>query len=131
MKKLRNRTDVKLINSKKDYLKYTSKSRYYMSHKIADNKLVAIRNTKYSLKLKKPADIGTYILELSKVWMYKFHYDYLKNKYDKKSKLLFKNADSLMYGIKIEDFYENFSNKEMLHFIIVQLSQNAMMIQTN
>ena len=59
------------------------------------------------------------ILQLSKVLMYKFHYDYIKNKYGSKSKLLFTNTDCLMYEIKIEDVYEDFSsNKEMYDFSI-------------
>ena len=47
------------------------------------------------------------ILELSKVFMYEFHYDHIKNKYDNKSKLLFTDTDtdSLMYEIKTEDAY--------------------------
>ena len=49
-------------------------------HKIFDNNLVAIRKSKPALKLKKPAYIGMCILELSKVLMYEFHYDYIKNK---------------------------------------------------
>ena len=50
--------------------------------------------------------------------MYEFHYDYVKNKYDNKSKLLFADTDSLMYEIKTEDVYEGFSNgKETLDFI--------------
>ena len=50
--------------------------------------------------------------------MYEFHYDYVKNKYDNKSKLLFADTDSLMYEIKTEDVYEGFSKgKEMLDFI--------------
>ena len=54
------------------------------------------------------------ILELGKVLMCEFCYDYLKNKYDNKSKLLFIDTDSLMYEIKTEDFYENFSyDKEL------------------
>ena len=47
------------------------------------------------------------ILELSKVSMYNFHYDHIKNKYDNKSKLLFTYTDGLMYEIKTlvyEDF---------------------------
>ena len=47
--------------------------------------------------------------------MYKLHYDYIKNKYNNKWKLLFTDTDSLMYEIKTEDAYEDFSsNKEML-----------------
>ena len=57
------------------------------------------------------------ILELSKVLMYEFHYDYIKNKYDNKSKLLFTGTDSLMYEIGTEDVYEDFSsNREMFDF---------------
>ena len=42
------------------------------------------------------------ILELNKVLMYEFHYDYIKNKYGNNSRLLFTGKDSLMYEIKIE-----------------------------
>ena len=67
-----------------------------MSHKIFDNNLVAIRQSKAALRLNKPAYTGMCILELSKVLMYEFHYDYLKNQYDNKSKLLFTDTDSLI-----------------------------------
>ena len=54
------------------------------------------------------------ILELSKALMYKFHYDYIKTKYGNNSKLLFTDTDSLMYQIKTEDVYKDFSDdKEM------------------
>ena len=52
-----------------------------MSHKIFDNDLVTIRKNKITLSLNTPAYIGMCILELSKVLMYEFHYDYIKNKY--------------------------------------------------
>ena len=49
--------------------------------------------------------------------MYKFHHDYIKNKCGNKLRLLFIDADSLMYEIKIEDVYKDFSNdKEMFDF---------------
>ena len=75
----------------------------YISHKIFDNNLVAVFKSKLSLKLNKPAYIRMCILELGKVLMYKFHYDYIKDKYDNKSKLLFTDTDNLMYEIKTED----------------------------
>ena len=74
-----------------------------MSHKIFDNTLAAIRKSNLELKLNKPAYIGMCILNLSKVVMYEFHYDYIKNKYDNKSKLLFTGTDSLVYEVKTED----------------------------
>ena len=75
MENLRNRIDVK--KQQKKTLKWTSKPSY-VSHKIFDNKLVAIRKSKVTLTLNKPACIGMCILELSKV-LYEFHYDYIKN----------------------------------------------------
>ena len=102
MEILRNRINVRLVNNEKRHLKWSSKPGY-MSHKMFDNNLVAIRKSKVALKLKKPAYSGMCFLELSEVLMYEFHYDYIKNKYGKKSKLLFMGTDSLMYEIKNED----------------------------
>ena len=76
MENLRSRIDVRLENNEKDYLKCSSKPSY-MSHKIFDNNLVAIRKSKVALRLNKPAYIGMCILELSKILMYEFHYDYI------------------------------------------------------
>ena len=121
---MRNRIDVNLVNNEKDYLKYTSKPSY-RSHKIFENNLVAIQKSKVSLKLNTPGYVGMSILELSKVLMYEFHYDYIKNKYDNKSKLLFTDTDSLMYEIKSEYVYEDFSsNKKCLILLVIWLSLN-------
>ena len=62
------------------------------------------------------------ILELSKVLMYQFHYDCIKNKYDNMSKLLFTDSDSLMILAAI---------KKCLILVIIRESQNTMMIQAN
>ena len=48
--------------------------------------------------------------------MYELHYDYIKNKYGNISRLLFANSDSLIYEIKTEDVYKNFSDdREMFN----------------
>ena len=59
---LRNRIDVKLINNKKVYLKYTLKPNS-MLQKIFDKNLVAIRKRKFPLKLNKSSNTGTCILK--------------------------------------------------------------------
>ena len=57
------------------------------------------------------------ILDLSKVLMYDFHCDYIKNKYGNNSRLLFTDTDTVMYKFKTKIFYEDFSkDKEMLDF---------------
>ena len=56
------------------------------------------------LTLYKPIFVILSILELSKLLMYKFHYDYVCNKYD--AKLLFTDTDNLIYEIKSENVYK-------------------------
>ena len=85
-----------------------------MSHKISDNNLVVISKSKLALKLNEPAYVGICILELSKVLPYQFHCDYTKKKYDNKSKPLLTDIDSLMYEIKTEDVYEDFSSDKKI-----------------
>ena len=82
---LKIRIDVRLVSNKKD--------------------LVAIRKSKVTLTLNKPAYVRMCILDLSRVLMYKFHYDYIKNKANiyKYIKLLFHETGSVIYEIKIED----------------------------
>ena len=111
------------MSNKKDYLKWAFKPSY-MSHKIFDNDLVTKRKNKITLLLNKPEYILMCILELSKVLMYRFHYNYIKNKCGNNSivitlvtRLLFTDAYSLLYETKSEDAYDNFSNnKEMFDF---------------
>ena len=70
-----------------------------------------------TLTLNKTACIGKCILEFSKVLMYEFHYDYIKNKYGNNSRLLVTDTDSLMDENKTEDVYKDFSNdKEIFDF---------------
>ena len=74
-------------------------------------------NTKVTVRLNKPAYIGMCILELSKMFMYKFFYDFIKNKCDDNSRLIFTDTDSLIHEIKTEDVCKDFSNnKEMFDF---------------
>ena len=49
------------------------------------------------------------ILDISKVLMYDFHYNFIKREYGSKSRLLFTDTDSLMYELKTEDVYEDLS----------------------
>ena len=83
-----------------------------MFHKIFDNDLVAIRKSKLALMLNKLAYIGMCILELCKVLKCNVHYDYIKNKYGNNSRLLFTDTDILIYEIKTENVYKNFSSDE-------------------
>ena len=81
-----------------------------MSSKDFNDNLVAVHKIKETTTLNRPAYIGLCILDLSKVLMYDFHYNYIIEKYGNKAKLLFTDTDSLAYEIEAEDVYNEFWN---------------------
>ena len=50
--------------------------------------------------MKKPVHLGLSTLELSKILMYEFLYDYVKPKYNEKAKLCYMDTDSFIVYIK-------------------------------
>ena len=62
------------------------------------------------VKMNKPVYLGQAILDLSKLVMYEFHYEYMKPKYGDKAKLMYMDTDSFVYHIETKDFYKDISN---------------------
>ena len=62
--------------------------------------------------------------------MSEFHYDYDKTKYDNNSRLLFTDTDSLIYEFKLKMFTK-ILEKKCFSLVIIQPSENVMIIQTN
>ena len=109
MENIRNRVDVRLINTKEHAEKFIVKPNYE-GRTIFDSNLVAIHMKKTKIKFDKPIYVGICILDLSKVLMYDFHYNYIIKKYGSNQKLLFTDTDSLAYEIKTDDFYKDIGN---------------------
>ena len=107
MENIRKRVNVKLVTDEKQLLKWASKPTY-ISSKIFNENLVAVHRIKEIITLNKPAYVGMCILDLSKTLMYDFHYNYIKQHYGSKAKLLFTDTDSLTYEIEAEDVYSDF-----------------------
>ena len=104
MENLRNMIDVRIISIEKKLVKMDITTKLYVA-KIFHNDLIVICKYKVRLTLNKPAYVGMCILDLSKVFMYKFHYCNIKNKYGNNSRLLFTDTESFVYEIKTEDLY--------------------------
>ena len=50
------------------------------------------------------------MLDISKIVMYEFLYDYTKLKYDNNAKVCYIDTDSFIIYIKTEDFYEDITD---------------------
>ena len=109
MENIRKRVDVRLVTDENKLLKMAAKPTY-VSSKIFNENLVAVHKIKETLTLNRPAYVGMCILDLSKTLMYDFHYNYIKQKYGSKAKLLFTDTDSLTYEIETSDAYQDFWN---------------------
>ena len=108
MENIRNRVNVKLVNTQERLKKLSAKTNY-KGCKIFNENLISVHMKKTSLTMNKPVYLGMCILDLSKTIMYDFHYNYIKPKYGEKAKLLFTDTDSFMYEIETEDFYKDIS----------------------
>lgn len=75
--------------------------------KIFNADLVGVQNKKVKLLLNKPVYIGQTILDLSKLVIYDFHYNFMKNLYEDNIKLLFTDTDCLMYEIETPNLNED------------------------
>ena len=109
MENIRKRVDVRLVTDENKLSKMAAKPTY-VSSKIFNENLVAVHKIKETLTLNRPAYVGMCILDLSKTLMYDFHYNYIKQKYGSKAKLLFTDTDSLTYEIETSDVYQDFWN---------------------
>ena len=71
---------------------------------------------KIKVVMNKPVYLGQVILDLSKIVMYEFHYDYMVPKYGNRLKLCYMDTDSLVYHIKTEDFYADIADDVKTRF---------------
>ena len=83
---MRNHRDIKLVTSNKRRKRLVSEPNYH-SHKKSSEHLMAIEVKKTRVKMTKPLYLGMPILDVSKILMYEFWYDYIKPKYGDKAKL--------------------------------------------
>ena len=109
MENIRKHRNIKLVTTAKIRSKLVSEPNYHTINLIfEDLSLIEMKKTK--IKMNKPIYIGLSILEISKILMYEFWYDYMKPKYDNNVKLCYVDTDSFIMNIKMNDFYEDIAN---------------------
>ena len=106
---MRNHRDIKLVTSDKRRKKIVSEPNYHSHKKFSEN-LMAIEMKKTIAKMTKTLYLGMSILDISKILMYKFWYDYISPKYGDKAKLCYTDTDSFVINIKTKGFFEDISN---------------------
>ena len=79
----------------------------YHTMKLIDDNLAIIEMKKVKVKMNKPIYLGLCIIEISKIIMYEFWCDYVKNKYGNKARLCYMDTDSFVINIKTNDFYKD------------------------
>ena len=68
--------------------------------------------------MNKPVYLGLSVLELSKILMYEFWYDYVKPSYDEKTKLCYMDTDSFIVYIKPMKFIMKLQKMLKLNLIL-------------
>ncbi|GFS61200.1 uncharacterized protein NPIL_542781, partial [Nephila pilipes] len=106
MENVRRRVDIRLCSTEEQARKLIAKSNFNRRTIFSEN-LMAVHLKKTNIKFFKPIHVGMTILDLSKVLMYSFHYEYMKHRYDSKIKLMYTDTDSFIYEIKTDDFYSD------------------------
>ena len=92
------RTDVK-DNFEKDFFKLLNNS-------VFGTTMENVRNQR-DIKLVTTNERRKAILDISKTLMYKFWYDYIKPKYQKKAKLCYMDTDSFIIHVETGYFYRD------------------------
>ena len=106
---MRKRQKVELTTNRRQFRNLVAKPNF-QSFKIFTEDLVAVHMKQVKIKLYKPTYAGMTVLDVSKLLMFQFHYDYILPKYDTRAKLLMTDTDSLIYHIMTDDVYKDIAN---------------------
>ena len=106
MESVQKHRNIKLVTSKEAYLRTVMEPNFKSGVLFGEN-LMGCEMGKIKVVMNKPVYLGQAILDLSKVIMYEFHYDYMVPKYGEKLNLTYMDTDSLLFNIEMEDFYKD------------------------
>ena len=106
MENVRKYRDIKLVKTDKKRNKLVSELNYH-TMKLTDDNLAIIEMRKVKVKMNKSIYLGLSILDISKITMYEFWYDYVKSKYEDRARLCYMDTDSFVINTRTKDFYKD------------------------
>ena len=109
MENVRKQRDIKLVTTDKRRNQLVTEPNYHATKWFLE-KLLAVEMKKTKVKMNEPIYLGLSILEISKILMYEFRYDYVKPKCGDNVKLCYMDTDSFIMHIKTEDFYKDIAD---------------------
>ena len=109
MENVRKYRDNKLVTTDEKRNRLVSEPNYHTTKHFSEN-LLAIKMKKTKVIMNKSVYLGMSILDISKTFIYKFWYDYIKPKYGDKAKLCSMDTGSFVTYVITEDFYEDVAN---------------------
>ena len=109
MENMRKHRDIKLVTTDKKRSTLVSEPNYHTINLISED-LSIIEMKKTKVKMIKPIYLGLSILEISKILIYEFWYDYMKPRYNDDVKLCYMDTDSFVMHIKTNDFDKDISD---------------------
>ena len=101
MENVKNHRDFKLATSDKRRKRLVSESNYHSQKDFSDH-LMEIEIKKIRVKMTKPLHLAMSILDISKILMYEFWYDYINQMYGDRAKLCYTDTDRFIIYIKTE-----------------------------
>ena len=110
MENIRKHRNIKLVTSRESYLRTIRVKPNFKSGVLFGENLMGCEIGKIKVVMNKPVYLGQVILDLSKIIMYEFHYDYMVPKYGENLQLCYMDTDSLIYHIETEDFYADIAD---------------------
>ena len=123
MENIRKHRDIKVVTTNKKRNKLVSEPNYHTINYISEDLSITEMN-KTKVKMNKPIYLGLSILDISKILMYGFWYDYIKPKYGNRVKLCYMDMDGFVMSIKTNDFYEDIAHDVEKRFDISNYEAN-------
>ena len=117
MENVLNRSNIKLINNDPEkLLKLIRQPNFQNAYQIS-SKLCLVESKPIKTVFNKPIYLGSVILETSKLHMYQFWNDHLKEKYNNKVEIIYTDTDSFIIQVVTDDIYiDMLENKNLYDF---------------